>query len=198
MSKKLRTEPLYIAPEIMGWIDENGNPLVFDERSETELDPRNEIDKILIYERQVKDWFLVPASNLIKHKNKNKGFVVLMICLSYLEGVEQYKRGQTSNGNSRTFFISSMKKLYPNKFSDSQLRTFYSQARCGLFHNGMVQGKIIINNEFSESLIFIGNDIKVSPSKLLKDIIIDFENYIQLLKTNQIARNLFTEMYSNI
>jgi hypothetical protein len=198
MSKKLRYEPIYIAPEIMGWLDMNGNPLVLDERYNIELDPRNSNHKILIYERQVFDWFLLPALDLIKFKNKNKGFIVLMLCLSYLEGVEQYKRGESSNRKSKEFFTSSIKKLYPQKFNDHQLKTFYSEARCGLFHNGMVQGKIIINNRFSESLNFEGNDIKVSPSKFLKDIIKDFQDYVQLLKTDETARNLFATMYSNI
>ena len=48
MSKKLRYEPIYIAPEIMGWLDMNGNPLVLDERYNIELDPRNSNHKILI------------------------------------------------------------------------------------------------------------------------------------------------------
>lgn len=198
MSKKLRREPIYIAPEISGWLDENNNPQVIDERNGNALDPRNVNDKIIIYERQVNDWFLSPASVLINHKNRNKGFIVLMICLSYLEGVEQYKRGQNSNGNSRAFFVSAIERVYPNKYPNHQLEDFYKEARCGLFHNGMVRGKIIINNRFLESLEFDGGDIKVNPKKLLEDIKTDFRNYIQELKTNQQSQTRFNRMYTNI
>ena len=198
MSKKLRREPINIAPEIVGWLDENYNPHVFDNRSGRQLDPRNVNHKIEIYERQVKDWFLIPATNLIKYKNQNKGFIVLMICLSYLEGIEQYRRGQNSNGNSRRFFVSAMERLYPNEFQNHQLEDFYSEARCGLFHNGMVRGEIIINNGFQKSIEFVGSDIKVNPSKFLTDIKIDFENYLQELRTNEQSKNNFSGMYSNI
>jgi len=198
MSKKLRRDPINIASEIVGWLDEKYNPQVIDNRTGRQLDPRNVNHKIDIYERQVKDWFLIPATNLTKYKNGNKGFIVLMICLSYLEGIEQYRRGQNSNGNSRRFFVSAMERLYPDEFQTHQLEDFYSEARCGLFHNGMVRGKIIINNGFQKSVEFNGGDIKVSPSKFLKDIRDDFESYLQELRTNQQSRNTFDEMYSNV
>lgn len=199
MSKKLRKQPLYIAPEIIGWLDDNNNPIIIDERSGNNLDPRNINDKIAIYERQVNDWFLNPATNLVNYRSRNKGFIILMICLSYLEGIEQYRRGETSEGNSRRFFISALNRIYPNQFSNTQLQSFYSQARCGLFHNGMVQGKIIINNGFSQSLEFIGEmDIKVSPSKFLHDIKEDFSLFIHELRTDIKTQNIFDNMYSNI
>lgn len=198
MSKKLRKEPINIAPEIIGWLDEYYEPIVFDNRKDKALDPRNVYDKIEIYERQVMDWFLIPAKNLSKYNNKNKGFVVLMICLSYLEGVEQYRQGELSHGNSKRFFVSAMQKLFPKEFTDYQLKEFYSQARCGLFHNGMVSGKIIINNKFSETISFEGNDIKINTSKFIKDIIKDFNGFIQELKSNTEMRNKFDKMYSNI
>jgi len=200
MAKKLRREPIYIAPGIRGWIDEFGNPTVIDERNEnSNLDAFNVNDKIIIYKRQVEDWFLKPATNLIKYKSDNKGFIVLMICLLYLEGIEQYRRGQSSRNRSGEFFAATLERIYPDKYSNAQLRSFYEDARCGLFHNGMVEGKIIINNSFPQSLQFIGNtDIKISPSKLLRDIKIDFENFINELNENAQSRERFDNMFHNI
>ena len=197
MSKKLRTEPIYIAPGIFGWLDNNNTPHVLDEITDEELDPYNIDDKIIIYERQVKEWFLNPATTL--STQKNKGFIVLMICLSYIEGIEQYRTGLSSNGHSSAFFISSLQRIYPGQFTNDQLRSLYKQARCGLFHNGMVEGKMIINNGFHRSLEFIGNrDIKISPSKFLRDIKNDFEAYLLELNTNQQSRQRFSQMYSNV
>lgn len=198
MSKKLRREPIYIAPEIKGWIDEEFQPRVKDERNGRLLDPRNVDHKIEIYERQVKEWFLMPATNLVKYKKNNKGFIVLMICLSYLEGIEQYRQGKGSKNDSKKFFVHSMKRLYPNEYSKDQLEDFYDEARCGLFHDGMVRTRIIIDYGFPKSLDFDGGDIKISPSKFLKDIKVDFENYLQELRTNEQSRNKFDRMYSNV
>mgnify|MGYP000326075518 CR=1 FL=1 len=54
MPKRLRSFPLYIAPEIKGRIGDNGEPKVLDEKTGQELDPTNIDHKIIIYERQVK------------------------------------------------------------------------------------------------------------------------------------------------
>ncbi|KAF2326626.1 hypothetical protein [Flavobacterium ginsenosidimutans] len=198
MSKKLRyLDPIKIAPDIVGWLDEKYNPIVKDERLNNDLDANDVFDKILIYERQVKDWFLNRAENLISQENN--GFIVLMICMSYLEGVEQYRRGESSNHQSRVFFISALNRIYPNQFSDINLGSLYSEARCGLFHNGMVQGKIIINYTYPESINFEGTmDIKINPKKMLEDIIVDFDNFLVELKENYESRDRFNRMYSNV
>lgn len=198
MSKKLRQEPIYIAPDILGWLDENYRPHVIDQRSNNFLDPNNVNDKITIYERQVNDWFLIPATNLARN-NKNKGFIILMICLSYLEGAEQIRQGQNSQNNSSRFFISAINRIYPNMYLEHQLRNLYSQARCGLFHNGMVEGKIIINSAFPLSLEFVNeNEIRINPKSLLKDIKVDFKNLISELRLNQESAGRFDRMYSNL
>jgi hypothetical protein len=201
MAKRLRQDrPIYIAPDIWGVLN-GSEPYVIDERNKnTKLDPRNIDDKITIYERQVMDWFLNPAQKLSRYRNRNKGFIVLMICLSYIEGVEQYRKGQSSNGQSRNFFISSMNRIYQNQFSPQDLGDLYREARSGLFHNGMVQGRIIINNSFLRSLAFNNGDIEISPSKFLRDIRNDFQNYIRDLRdqNNFELRINFNNMFSNL
>lgn len=198
MSKKLRRDQkIYIAPEIIGWLDKNYNPVVKDERSGKNLDPTNVNDKIIVYERQVKDWFLKPATRYIK--GKNNGFIVLMICMSYLEGVEQYKSGSYSNGQSRHFFTNAIERIYPQKYSRHDLNELYDEARCGLFHNGMVKGKIIISYSFNEPLEFEDTyTINVNPEKFLEDIKKDFKRFIDELKRNTKSRANFDRMYSNI
>jgi len=198
MAKKLRREPIYIAPDISGWLDESYVPNAFDERTNEPLDPTNPYHKIFIYERQVFDWFLNPAKKLVTYKNKNKGFIALMICLSYIEGVEQYRKGESSDGQSRAFFIASMQRLYPGKFHDRDLRQLYSEARCGLFHTGMVRGKIIISYRYTESLSINHDNIKINPRIFLDEIITDFNGYIQELKTSEPSRTRFSNLYSNV
>ncbi|MCH6236661.1 hypothetical protein [Cognataquiflexum rubidum] len=199
MPKRLRRDPIYIAPEIIGRINDDGTPQVFDERTLAELNPSDPFDKIKIYERQVTDWFLKPAQNLVRYKSRNKGFIVLMICLSYIEGAQEYRTGLSSRNRSNEFFRNGFHRLYPNRFANNELDRFYIEARCGLFHNGMVRGQILINNIFDDSLSFPDQEtIKVSPSKLLNDITADFEEFIEILKNDETARGRFDSLYSNI
>jgi len=107
MPKQLRNYPIYIAPQIRGYLKSNGEPVVFDERTNQNLDPNNIDEKIIIYERQVKEWFLNRASKFLR--GKNNGFIVLMITISYIEDVQQYLNGQSSHGNSNRFFQEGMR-----------------------------------------------------------------------------------------
>jgi len=151
----------------------------------------------------VKEWFLNRATKLVS--GKNNGFLVLMLCLSYLEGVEQYIKGEESNGNgnsqSKVFFRNSMHRIYPNKFNNNELNCLYKEARCGLFHNGMVSGKILINLNYEDSVNIPDEDtIQINPLKFLIDIKQDFNRYLAKLKDNRnvLERRNFNYMFSNI
>lgn len=194
MSKKLRDYPLYLAPEIIGILHQ-GEAYAFVENNGKRLDPYDTLDKIIIYENQVNGWFLDRAFKL--KRGKNNGFIILMICLSYLEGVEQYRVGHSSNGNSRRLFINALGRLYPNKYSEANLVDFYSQARCGLFHNGMTNSKIIYSYNFNAPINFLNNStIQVNPTLLLKDIRKDFRDYIKELKREGILQSNFDNMFT--
>ena len=196
MPKRIRQdEDIYIAPDILGKY-ENGRYIAVDERNENkELNPNDIDDKILIYERQVKDWFLNRATRFVN--GDYNGFIVLMICMSYLEGVEQYRQGNSSNNNSNATFRRTLHRIYPNQYNDDDLRNLYRESRVGLFHDGMVRGNVIINNGFPSSLSFDDENIKISPKKLLDDIKMDFNNYIESLKNreNNELRDNFNRMY---
>jgi hypothetical protein len=121
---------------------------VYDEREEKILDPHLTEDKIQIYERQVKEWFLDPAGLLLRLIGSQASFVVLSICLSYLEGFQQYKQGLSSyprersgsdgEGGSKDFFVRAFMEVFSDcDLEEGKVRILYKQARCGLFHNGM-------------------------------------------------------------
>ena len=97
MSKRIRKEPLNIAPNIVGQIIEHEDQkkyLVIDRETGDSLNPSDPFDKIKIYERQVKGWFLNRATELVE--GENNGFIVLMICISYFEGIQQMREGRKS------------------------------------------------------------------------------------------------------
>ncbi len=191
-----RDSDIYIAPEIKGMY-RNGVYSALDERTGEELNPRNIDDKIFIYERQVKDWFFNRADDLIGRENVS--FIIFMIALSYIEGVEQYRTGQSSRGDSSGFFVRSFLRIYP-QFTEVQILRLYGAARCGLFHNGMVSRQIILSDGYPDSVEFPNDDtIKINHVMFLKDIETDFEEYLNDLRNEaniDIRRN-FHIMYMN-
>jgi len=167
MPKQLRNYPIYIAPQIRGYKDEMGQPIVFDEKTQTNLNPNNIDDKIIIYERQVKGWFINRAFRLLR--SKNNGFIVLMISISYIEGVQQYINGRTSHNNSNISFQTGLRRIFGLNEPNHVLGDFYSQVRCGLFHSGMTQNKVIISNEYLQVIDFSeANTIKINPKLFLE------------------------------
>ena len=202
MSKQIqKDEEIYLASKILGKY-EDSIPVAIDEKNNNKkLDPRDIDDKITIYEREVNEWFLNPATKLLKQDSSNNSFVVLMICMSYLEGVEQYKTGVGSNGRCAECFSDSVMRIYPNKnFDARKLKKLYDKSRCGLFHNGMVKSGVVLNNTFEEPIGFLNNGetIKVNPKIFLNDLKNDFTEYINKLRNDQlrVLREDFNRMFS--
>ena len=208
MSKQIqRNEEIYVAPQMLGKYEDE-TPVVIDERHRNErLDPANIEHKIKIYEREVKEWFFRPATDLLSQDSFKNSFLVLMVCMSYIEGVEQYKTGIDSSRRSKECFVDSVRRLYPGEYQDENVGKLYSKSRCGLFHNGMVKGGVIFNNTFENVIKFEKNGevIKINPTVLLNDIKDDFERYINELKNinninrdenNRTVRENFDRMFS--
>ena len=195
----------------------SGRPEIYDEREKKILDPYLAEVKIIIYERQVKEWFLYPAEQLLRLMGSQASFVVLSICLSYLEGIQQYIQGLSSDsrersgsdlvGGSKDFFV----RAFMEVFSDSDLdqakvRSLYKLARCGLFHNGMTD--YLVNYDMSRDKAFSvaddgsGNDIfYFQPELCLVAVQVHFNNYISKLRNADSAcevnyRENFLAMFS--
>ena len=164
----------------------DGRYIVTDRRDNNrQLDPVNDLDdKIKIYKREVQGWFLDPAFSLLDSSNSfNNSLIVLMICMSYIEGVEQYKTGTPSHNKSFDFFKLSIKRLYPEEtFGDTDIKQLYSDSRCGLFHDGMVKSGAVFSDTFNKALQFEEQQVKINPRKLLDDIQQDFDRYIDILQ----------------
>lgn len=198
MPKRLRDEPIYLAPDIMGYRDDNYNPVISDLRTDTNLNPYNVDDKIIIYKRQVEEWFLNRAVSLCHRKNNN--FIVVMIATSYVEGVEQYRTGRESNGHSRQFFLAGLRRIFDmQNVSDDQLSNLYKHLRCGLFHNGMSGDEVVLNRSLVNAIDFSNSGtIDINPKLYLDAIIQDFNQYIDdLHNLNNIElRNSFNGMFT--
>ena len=156
--------------------------------------------KILVYEDRVRGWFLDFARKL--SKEKHSGFILLMICVSYLEGNQQFREGKESrqreSGEMIKRAMQRMMKI-PKEY-EKVLDLFISEVRCGLFHDGMTRKHILLKDNISHPLM-IDEDkeiVIISPSKLLELIDIDLELYIKELRnpSNRELRNNFERFWN--
>jgi hypothetical protein len=203
MSKRIMPNyPIYVAPQMLGEYVE-GSPIVLDERNGKTIDPYQLNGKIIIYQRQVEGWFLDPADRLLEQMDTQASFVVLSICLSYLEAVQQHKEGQASNGKSRDFFL----RAFQDVFSSSEMEgvfagLLYEEGRCGLFHDGMTRGKIAYDMELDKAFKVINNGsqdtIYFHPKYCLEGVKAHFADYISKLKNEKEVnlRDNFKSMFT--
>ena len=207
--KKLSTYREY---NVANAIQKHGDKIydVDDVENCKELNPNNIDDKITIYERQVKRWFLEPAQKLCCKDNEactDKDlycFIVVMVAMSYVEGVEQYRQGEKSYRNSKEFFEKSIKRILgastlETDFFNQQLNKIYAPVRCGLFHNGITGDNVLLNDEYKEAIhINNENEIIINPKELLNAITEDFDSYICELRdtSNESLRENFEKLFS--
>lgn len=197
MAKRLRDKDIYLAPDILACRNERYDPIIVDKQSGKRLCANDIDDKILIYKRQVEEWFLNRAKNFLKNTNKNL-FIVLMVATSYIEGVEQYRSGRTSVGRSKEMFFDSMDRIFGLQGVDKpHLENLYKPLRCGLFHNGMSGDMIVLDCNFENAINFSVTTIDINPKLFLEAIIGDFNKYIEDLSNheNEELRFNFDKMF---
>ena len=200
MAKQVQPgEDIHIVPGITGKRDDNGRLIISVDSSGEQLYPEDNIKhKIKIFERQVNGWFLERASTLLKEEDN--GFVILMIATAYIEGIEQYRKGQSSEGNSYTFFTDGIKRIFDiDSRYDERISNLYKELRCGLFHNGMTGPYIRIHSTIYKKPIDFtdGNIIKINQKLFLEKVKGDFEEYLTELRGTEHSEliNNFNNMY---
>lgn len=176
-------------------------PFFYDSRGKFDLS--NIEHKIRLYEDRVKGWFLDIGDSLISN-NEHADFVVLMITFSYIEGVAQFRYGETSENNSQSIFSRKFKEIFNKggqslEHMDKIIKIIYESARCGLFHDGMSRGHFNITREIPTPIGYIPdiNTVIINPIHFLSNVKKDFEEYILLLKDekNQDLRNNFQKIW---
>ncbi len=198
MPKRIREHmELYIAPSIKGIKNDNGINLW--DKDNNQYNPNCIDDKIKIYKNQVEGWFLNHAETLLNSGN-NGSFTAFMIAISYIEGVQQYKEGRSSNGRSKTTFKKGFKNIFGRRYSTSDINRLYTEARCGLFHNGMTGGDIILKSDWGCAIEFLNEDIIINPRLFVDEIKKDFQSYLYDLSNlqNVELRRKFDNMFSVI
>jgi hypothetical protein len=156
----------------------------------------NILGKINIYEARVIDWFFNIARQLTPNDSNTGDYVALMVALSYVEGVEQFRTGNEiveqfiknpkSFPKSKELSENSLRRIfpdYPDESPDTSVYCkIYKEIRCGLFHSGFTNGKIYLKYDQDKAIHINGEIINIHPKIFLECIVSDFEKYILALK----------------
>ncbi|HLN28253.1 MAG TPA: hypothetical protein VK395_10960 [Gemmataceae bacterium] len=161
-------------------------------------------EKILIFEDRVIGWQIAIAEELRRliddPKNKgtpiqHAGFALLSILFSYFEMITQYKRGKDSKGKSDKFIKRGLDDVFPNRFTDGQRKDIANLVRNGLYHTTFTKKGVLLHGQYEKSIEIKDGNVLVNPHRLVDDIKVHFEQYIQDLKSRKIDDGKFEKMY---
>ena len=133
----------------------------------------------------------------------NTCFISLMVATSYIEGVQQYIDMNESRNGSKATFIRGIKRIFEKEISNMEntdnIEVLYDQLRCGLFHDGMTRGQIVIDSKSDESIFFDEEEdvIEINHHMFLRKILEDFKAFIIKIKdiNERSLRKNFDEKY---
>ena len=141
-----------------------------------------------------------------------------MLISSYFEAIEAFYYGRPSkSGESSKFFCAGFLKVFPElparlkfaqnpKIQEDVLREIYSQLRCGLYHEGMTKGKVVVRRDsgplgflFEPKQTFPVVTIVIDPWHVLARVETHFTEFITQLKDpNETAlRATFVKCFDN-
>ncbi len=149
--------------------------------------------RVAIYEDQVRGWFHDQA-RILEKSSDHAGFVLLLVAISYVEGYAIFWKGTSSKGHSKEFFRDAFKNVFSIKNADIEMvdkaiDEFYDQARCALFHTGMIGGTVELSGKYAAPIKFEIDTalkevrkIEINPHKVLDAIESHFSSYVMRLR----------------
>jgi hypothetical protein len=161
-------------------------------------------DKITIFNDRTLGWQLTVAEYLLKN-HKHGGFAVLSIVMSYFEMIAKYYDGYAEIGCSESYFKKGVFLVFPEIGKNSQqimedfLDRLYKKCRCGMYHNGITGGRIILTGGSGAPMIFdpLKTLLIINPHKLVPVLITHFQDYIKQLRdpSNKRLRENFQKRF---
>lgn len=155
-------------------------------------------------EAQVDGWILQHAHTLVDAKNparKHAGYAILMLIVSYFEGIEPFIAGSKA-GKPHEVFRSGLRQVFPELSAtpDLAIDSIYGELRCGLYHEGATGPRIQIAR--TPKPIIVKTDpagnltaAVFNPWRVLKRVDSHFHAYIKDLRNpaQQALRGHFTK-----
>lgn len=127
-------------------------------------------DKVRIFKERTLGWQIDIAEACINGRTgcdgaplgpiKHSGYAVLQIVLSYFEMIAKLKDGFVRPSQSQSYFRAGVRDVFPALAShdatvvDDVLSILYGSARCGLYHAGMTEGRVVLLGEGLPALTY--------------------------------------------
>jgi len=164
-------------------------------------------DKILIFEERVSGWQLDIADACINGGQpamRHSGWAVLMIVFSYFELIGKLRVGNEGKQESRSCFRKGLEDVFPGlsnwptKYQEEVVSILYTSGRCGFYHSGMAQQRIVISGEYSASIAHSpAGAVLINPHLLVPQLKEHLRRYVAELRdpANQEARRNFEKHF---
>ena len=178
-------------------------PLSLDNKIEIFLDRTigwqlNIADKIINGERD-------NQGNVISSGIPHSGFAVLHIVLSYFEMIAKYQDGFAQNGQSGQYFREGVLSVFPQlqnhpqNILDGVLDTIYRGVRCGLYHSGMTDPRVVLTGDIDVAMVFDAQNQRliINPHLLVPALSTHLRAYGNQLRNpaNTQLRNNFEQRF---
>lgn len=141
-----------------------------------------------------------PKGAIIAKPIPHSGFAVLHIVLSYFEMIAKYRDGFAKKRKSEdyfkegVYFVFPQLKKEPRQIADKLLKALYEGGRCGLYHSGMTDPRIILTGGIDRPMDFDEQTSKlmINPHLLvpaLKTHLKDYGKQLQNVKNIRLRQN---------
>jgi hypothetical protein len=184
--------------------------------------------KIILFEDRALGWKLNIADQIINGKKRDdgseerppiqhSGYAVLDIVFSYFEMIAKYENGFTKPKDSEKYFKLGVYSVFPEfknipapvtplspigivvSLEDIVLDLMYEGIRCGLYHSGITNGKIMLTGEIQTPMAFnLPNQVLiVNPHLLVPKLKTHLKDYVGYLRdvNNTDLRSKFEARY---
>ena len=173
-------------------------------------------DKITIFLDRTSGWQLDIADYCINGKRnaegellagpiEQSGFAVLHIVLSYFEMIAKYQEGFMTNGKSEYYFKQGVYSVFPHlktessSMVDSLLNILYFGARCGLYHGGMTDHRIVVTGDTAYPMVLDMSkpQLKINPHLMVPELKAHLWEYGRQLRNpgNKVLRRNFEKRF---
>lgn len=155
--------------------------------------------KVDVYEDRVLFWFLDIAKSHVVDGTAPGDYVALSIAIAYIEGVEQYRRGErTPRRKSGEWFKSGVRRIFPQA-SANAVNRLWSAVRNGLFHDGFTKGPTLLSHAHPGAIGIRGRHLIINPAIFVGGILRDFDTYVGTLRADAsgVAAANFTAVWDD-
>lgn len=177
-------------------------------------------DKITIFEDRTIGWKIDIADQVINGRIEpngsyerepipGSGFATLDIIFSYFEMIAKYGSGFAQTGSSKKYFKQGVYSVFPvlhqariqanipsiqgdvSSLADYTLGLLYEGIRCGLYHSGITNGRVVLTGEIQEPIAIELQTmvLYVNPHLLVPELKRHFSVYVGCLR-DPIQKNL--------